>query len=365
MDYLSYSFPKDSLEGFNEYGNSRTALARGYFGWEYKVFMYRAKRNFINRKFKYDQHNTTQLNSASSCTCTTSTVNDFESLPTGSVTTISGCVISEGSNTSSCSMAGCCSSVATGTNSWIRSTPLVTTTASIPIPNSPLGGTKVIQLGDEIANAGEIVRMEQTFLVTASSSTLQYAVFALMDGTGHTCCDQPFINIGLYDCFNVLIPSTTFSFVPPGPNCVSAPVNWITNTSGLSYHSGWQVFSYNLSAYIGTCMRIQVTVGDCDGWAHAGYCFFDTQCSGIVSTSIESIHHGDTSIRLYPNPNPGEFEIKSDKEEISSLINDIGQNVRSIQLSKENNYSSKVYNLVPGIYFALSRNFRRKIVVVK
>src|SRR5688572_26123692 len=50
---LNYIFPADSLAGFNETGANNRALSGGYFGLEYKVFMYRAKRNFINKKYGY------------------------------------------------------------------------------------------------------------------------------------------------------------------------------------------------------------------------------------------------------------------------------------------------------------------------
>ena len=54
LRYLSYVFPADSLSGFNEIKASHHALNGGYFGSEYKVFMYRAKRDFINLKYNLE-----------------------------------------------------------------------------------------------------------------------------------------------------------------------------------------------------------------------------------------------------------------------------------------------------------------------
>jgi len=51
--YLTYIFPPDSLQGFDEAQANKDALNYGYFGPEYHVFMYTVKRNFINQKFGY------------------------------------------------------------------------------------------------------------------------------------------------------------------------------------------------------------------------------------------------------------------------------------------------------------------------
>lgn len=366
LAYLSYIFPQDSLVGFNEINASNEALHGGYFGLEHKVFMYRFKREFINKKYGYvipnnfSAANTSERISASSC------VNqEFESLPVGSVTSVPGWTITEGSNTSSCSMAGCCSAVATGTNSWIRATPIISTGPTPTIPNSPLGGSQIIQLGDSIPNMSEVVRLEKNYLVSSTNSFFQYAVFALMDGTSHLCCDQPYLNISFYDCSNILIPGTKYAFVPKGASCSYTIANWVNNISGLSYHTGWQVFGVNLSTYIGTCVTIRVTVSDCDAWGHAGYCYFDAGCGPVVSTGIANEITDNPSYKLFPNPNNGEFEIRSQSEENIYIINELGQTIRTIKLSRENNYSAQISDLSSGIYFIIGKFYKQKMIVTK
>ena len=51
LKYKTYVFPSDSLAGFDEMSANSEALTYGFFGTEYKVYMYRAKRNFINNKY--------------------------------------------------------------------------------------------------------------------------------------------------------------------------------------------------------------------------------------------------------------------------------------------------------------------------
>ncbi len=522
LTYLSYVFPKDSLGGFNEQGANNAALHGGYFGTEYKVFMYRAKRNFINKKFGYSQ-NTSGFNKNSLPAIAVSPCSniDFEASPSGSVIAVSGWTISEGSNTSSCTMGGCCANPATGANTWIKTTPFICPSpVSINIPNSPLGGSQIIQLNDEVIGTGQVVRLEQTFSVTASNTLLQYAYMCMLDASGHACCDNPYFNVLLYDCSNNLISSASTSVVPSGSSCATSTTSGMMTTfGGVSYFNNWKVKSVNLTAYIGSCVKIQVTTSDCDGWAHAGYAYFDASCSssfidvngtaylptgninacgttatitssspftpsvwdgppasGITSytnsvitttasgvytlttgsgtnssvgiftlnfvalpsvslslsspttcaggsniflggspfggvftgpnvsgstfmtpsssgiytvaysytntstscsntaaktitvnvcTGIESLNSKNDAIKIYPNPNTGDFMIQSNEEDLVVITNELGQTVKTIKLNSENNYSATISGLANGIYFANGKKFREKIVVMK
>jgi hypothetical protein len=360
LTYLSYSFPEDSLKGFNEAGASKAALNHGFFGLEYKVFMYRAKRDFINKKYGYElnSYKNTEGQKINIVPCVNE---DFEASPVGSVTAVAGWTITEGQNTSSCVMASCCASVATGNNSWIRTTPYIAPSPLLTIPNSPLGGTQVIQLNDNVVNMGEVVRLEQTYTVTTSNPILQYAYLGAFDGSGHTCCDNPYLNILLYDCSNNLISAGSTSVVVPGSSCTSTITGLATTSGGVSYFTTWQVKTVNLSAYIGSCVTLQVTVGDCDGWAHYGYCFFDAICDN--STNIQSRDKKKSTIRIYPNPSNGEFKIESDKDEEITITDGTGRVVRTYKLTPSNN-NIVITGLSSGIYFVSAENFREKIVVL-
>jgi hypothetical protein len=56
-------------------------------------------------------------------------------------------------------------------------------------------------------------------------------------------------------------------------------------------------------------------------------------------------------LSAYPNPNNGEFIISTSNEMRISIINELGQLMQSVILSKENNYNEKIHGLNPGIYF--------------
>lgn len=287
LRFLSYVFPSDSIKGFNDLRASNQALHGGYFGTEYKVFMYRAKRDFINKKYNlesgmYSSKGVSPVINAAPC------VNEgFEASPVGLVgATLAGWTISEGSNNSSCTMGGCCPT-AGGLDAWIRTTPYNPgATYSIGvIPNSPLGGTKILQMNDNLTNVGEVVRIQQTFPVASTNALFRLAYMAQMDGSGHACCDQPYLKITMLNCTNAPLACPSLSVNAPGASCASAvPAGWTTNTSGISWTTAWQLYSLDLTPYIGSCVTIQITVGDCDGWAHHGMAFIDAVCDPMNVT---------------------------------------------------------------------------------
>ncbi|HWY11902.1 MAG TPA: hypothetical protein VN026_11285, partial [Bacteroidia bacterium] len=126
---MSYIFPSDSISGFNESASSAEALKGAFFGIEYKVFMYRAKRDFINKKFGYGSAPSmasvakTIPNIINAAPCVNE---DFESSPVGAITgALAGWNISDGQNSTvngSCTLVGCCPTFPSA-NSWIVATP--------------------------------------------------------------------------------------------------------------------------------------------------------------------------------------------------------------------------------------------------
>lgn len=52
LKYLDYIFPM-IIAGFNADAANITAMNHYYFGIEYKVYMYKAKRDFINTKYGF------------------------------------------------------------------------------------------------------------------------------------------------------------------------------------------------------------------------------------------------------------------------------------------------------------------------
>ena len=180
FEYLKHIFNSDSIRGFDEIEANHIAMDRGFFGSEYHVYMYHAKRGYINKKYNintgvsfgnYKPIGSNNVVNAAPC------VNEgFESSPSTISTTTVGTIgntlagwqVAWGQNqgvNGSCTQAGCCPSPGS-TDCWVRSTPWTAPAPLGVIPNSPFGGTKVLQMNDNFTNQGEVVRIQQTFPVT-------------------------------------------------------------------------------------------------------------------------------------------------------------------------------------------------------
>lgn len=296
LKYLEYVFPLDSLAGFDAKAADNTILSHYFFGSEYKVMMYKMKRDFINTKYGY----TTNSNNSFANKPGPAVINalpcnneDFEASPSttststvGTVgTTLAGWTVSWGQNTGvngSCLQTGCCPN-AGSTDAWVRSTPWTAPAPLGVIPASPLGGTKILQMNDNITMKGEVVRIQQTFPVTSNNALFQFAYMAAMNGSGHLCCDQPYMRVELMDCMNNVLACPKVDIIPPGPSCSTVTTSgWATNTLNITYTPSWVTKSIDLSPYLGTCITIKITVGDCDGWAHYGYAFVDCVCKPMT-----------------------------------------------------------------------------------
>jgi len=85
-------------------------------------------------------------------------------------------------------------------------------------------------------------------------------------------------------------------------------------------------------------------------------------CTGIQQSALNQ-----NQLVIYPNPANGEFSVKSDKAMNLTIINELGQQVLTLNLSRSNNYQAKVNNLSKGIYFIVNSNDKtqgvRKLVI--
>jgi hypothetical protein len=73
---------------------------------------------------------------------------------------------------------------------------------------------------------------------------------------------------------------------------------------------------------------------------------------GIADDFISS----ESNLFIYPNPSHGSFTATSSYEGVYSIINQLGQKVKTIQLDADNNYSVRVEGLKIGIYFVVGFN---------
>lgn len=290
-DYIktisNYKFTYDSLIGFDEQAAHNEAMQNNVFGDEYKVFMYYAKRDFI--KNKYNLHNDENINE----TTWTWKGGNTDPIPTGTpcvnedfeTGTLTGWTNTTGNNNNSCTMAGCCGGGAGLT--WIMTTPFTDPVVGV-IPASPFGGTKVAKINDA-ATGAKVARLTQIVPVTSSNALFQFAYIAVLQNPGHSCCNQPYIKIDIStcsacnvsNCSNTPLSCPKVDISPPSSGCPSLPSGW-TQSGNVAYTPTWQIGSVDLTQYIGQCVMIRVTVGDCKPGGHYGYCYFDAVCKPMT-----------------------------------------------------------------------------------
>jgi hypothetical protein len=58
-----------------------------------------------------------------------------------------------------------------------------------------------------------------------------------------------------------------------------------------------------------------------------------------------------TSLETYPNPNKGDFTISSSHEGKFNIINELGQLIMFVEITKENNYKATIEGFAKGVYF--------------
>lgn len=267
-------FTTDSLSGFDEQSAKMTAAKENYSGIEYVYYMSKSKREFINQKYALINSTPASsvfkpLNTSPNQIMATCTNMDFE---TGN---LGGWTVTNGSNSNSSTMAGCCPNAG-------GITAVVAGAGTDPVCGaslvSPFGGNFICRIND--VNTGAVVeRIRQTFTVTPANSLLQFAYLAILQAAGHSCNQQPFLNIRLLNCANQVIACPQAQVVAPSNSCGSSTPGFVSGGGGSFYYNPtWQISALDLTPFVGSCVTLEITVGDCTAFGHYGYSYFDAQC---------------------------------------------------------------------------------------
>ncbi|MES2515494.1 MAG: gliding motility-associated C-terminal domain-containing protein [Bacteroidota bacterium] len=280
---VNYVFAQDSLAGFNEQQAKQIATSKNLVGREFKFYMYKAKREFVNHKYQLNHADNIVWRTLQTASVQPSCSNvDFEN-----ATDFFGWTVENGGNSNSLTMAGCCGP-GTGVASIISSTgtdPLFPTLSLA----SPFGGTRIAKLNDATAG-NKSQRISQTFNVTSSNAIFQIAYCGLLNSGGHDCFEQPYINISVKDSTGTDLSCPKIEIQAPDPNCTptssTSTLGW--NATGFNnpasdpnakvFWHNWEIKTVDLSPYIGSNVTVQITVGDCIFSAHYGYAYFDCRC---------------------------------------------------------------------------------------
>lgn len=346
----------------------------------------------------------------------------FTIIPTGANTyTISGglAIVSPISNTTysvtGTSSLGCLSPAPVICSVTVNSLPVITVNSgSICSGNSftivPSGAaTYTISGGSSVVSPTSnstysVIGTSSLGCLGAASAISSVTVVALPSvsvNSGAVCKGQSFTlspsgaNSYSFSSGNAVVtPSTTSSYSVNGTNaqgCVSAnaistvTVNSLPNVTASSSNnticvgetstlsaSGASSYVWNTTSTLVSLVVSPTTT--------TSYTVTGTDNNGCVNTSsvtqnvnactsLASIARVDNIVSVYPNPNSGEFTLSANSDITLSIVNELGQLVKTVTLYENNKRSILLNELASGIYFVVGQNggqvVREKIIVNK
>jgi gliding motility-associated-like protein len=173
-----------------------------------------------------------------------------------------------------------------------------------PIPQvCPLiaGNTNSMRLGDGANGAYGGATIEQKFQVTAANALFTYYyALVIQDGgavgsTAHTDQEQPFFKIEALNCAGTPIACGNY-LVTGGPGIPGFTQIFNPDGSGTgTYYKNWTSVLLDLTPYIGSCVTMRFTIGDCSIGAHYAYAYLDATCGPVAITGNPSICQNTTS----------------------------------------------------------------------
>jgi hypothetical protein len=293
----NYIFAADSVYGFDETAASAAALSESMYGLEYKVYMYRMKREFIKQKYHIQTatvkpntlfQNPVPVNGRAYAVGACNN-EDFESAAATILAPnpVPGWNAQSGDNQNSCNPPNITGAqfytVVVGSMLDEKTGVLVSSYFDAGT-NSVPAGNAFIRMNESNAG-GDAVKLTKQFIVTPSNALFQYAYLPIVEDGGHSCCTQAGFNIRItvtntvnntatvLACpqISIAVPSAACQFTPPAgsPTFVPAP-----QAQGWSYHP-WAASAIDLTPYLNNQVTLDVTVVDCTAGGHGGYAYFD------------------------------------------------------------------------------------------
>jgi len=252
--------------------------------------------------------------------------------------------------------------VGTGTNGCVSQT---AATSSITVNASPLPTITV--------NSGSICSGNSFTMVPSGANTYTFqggnavvsptanATYTVAGTNTAGCVSQSFATSSVTVA---ALPSLTVT----GAGTICVGVQSATLTV-----SGANTYSWNTGS---TSASIVVTPSATATYTANGTSSV-TGCTGIITavvtvdpcTGISNIGSEINGLFVYPNPSKGEFTISSDFDINLSIINNLGQVVKTLSLNKSNDYKVSINNLQSGVYFISGekdgKSVKQKIIISK
>jgi hypothetical protein len=198
----------------------------------------------------------------------------------------------------------------------------------------------------------------QTIAVTPTVFTI-YTVSAVSGSNGVNCPSTQTTSIGIF--YNPTITATPQRTLV----CRGESVQLYGN-GGVSYSWSNSQTGSTITVAPTSNTNYTVTGTDANGCVNTGTIQVKvSNCTGINELNGTA----NNGISVYPNPNNGTFNIRSEVPLKLNLVNELGQVIREIELKASNNYKADISDLSAGVYFIVGEKngqaVNQKIIVTK
>lgn len=195
-------------------------------------------------------------------------------------------------------------------------------------------------------------------LTTSLTAPEIFTVSASTTSLNITCPVSKTVAVGLY-------PTPSITAVADRTTiCVKETVE-IHGEGGVTYT--WNTGVSGPTIVVSPQLQTNYTVTGIDQNGCVGTGTIQIRTSGCVGIANNKV--SETGISVYPNPNNGEFTIQSSVEMTLLLSNELGQVLRTIQLSGSGDQKIKVADLHAGVYFLTGQKdgtrIHQKIIVAE
>ncbi|WP_317899087.1 glycine-rich protein [Aurantibacillus circumpalustris] len=189
--------------------------------------------------------------------------------------------------------------------------------------------------------------------------TTNYSVTATTNTPGLSCKSSAEVLITVFENPNVAIVTTKTTV------CKSDAPIVLTATGAVTYIWSNSLTTNTISVNPQNTTTYSLIGVDANGCEMSSF----KQISVSSCNGIGELTRVNKKLLVYPNPSNGSFSIIADSNLDLKLINELGQEVRTIKLSAQNDYKVSVFDLANGIYFVVGQNgevnISQKIVVSK
>lgn len=191
------------------------------------------------------------------------------------------------------------------------------------------------------------------------ATTTSYTVSAKTTSAGVSCPSSANITITLFNnpTITIVATKTVMCKKDAGPK--------LTASGGATY--AWDNATTNSTLIVtpSSTTNYTVTGTDANGCVNTA----TIQIKVNPCTGIDELNTSQNLLSVYPNPNNGEFTVRANSEITLKVVNELGQEVRTVSLSNQNAYTASVNDLPTGIYFIVGQNgsskVNQKVVVTK